>query len=98
MLETEYIKPLKRKLISNNIKLGTFDIETVVKKGEHKAYLFSFYDGKEHFSFFSNNASELFESILKRKYRNYTFYAHNLSRFDIVFIFRDLAELKKTRL
>ena len=46
-------------------------------------------------SWFSNTATPLFEHLLTRKYRGYEVYAHNLSRFDIVFLFKDLAKLNK---
>ena len=92
-IKTEFITKLKPIRVTKP-KIGTFDIETIVNNGKHKPYLYSFYDGKNSYSCFSDNASSLFSKILTRKYRNYTFYAHNLSRFDIVFLFKDIADLK----
>ena len=47
------------------------------------------FDGKNKYSWFSCNASELFKTILQSKYKNYSaaaqpvaVYAHNLSSFD----------------
>ena len=42
----------------------TIDIETIVKDGVHKPYLFSMFDGKNAYSFFNNNASDLLNFIL----------------------------------
>lgn len=52
------------------------------------------YDGKKTFSWFNNNPKDLYKHILRRKYDGYTIYAHNLSLFDIVFLFKYLPELK----
>ena len=52
------------------------------------------YDGRKSFSWFSESPSQLFDRLLTRKYKNYNVYAHNLSRFDIVFIFKYLSTLK----
>ena len=79
-IKTEFITKLKQVRITKP-KIGTLDIETIVKDGKHKPYLYSFYDGKNSYSWFADNATQLFEHILKPKYRNYTFYAHNFSRF-----------------
>lgn len=93
-IKTEFIKKLNPRKINKTVRIGTFDIETVVHNGEHKAYLYCFYDGKNKYSIFANTATELFEKLLVRKYSGFTFYAHNLSRFDIVFLFKDIAALK----
>ena len=52
------------------------------------------YDGHKSFSWFSDSPEQLFDRLLTRKYKNYNVYAHNLSRFDIVFIFKYLSTLK----
>ena len=52
------------------------------------------FDGKKSFSWFTDSPQQLFDTLLTRKYRNYNVYAHNLSRFDVVFIFKYFATLK----
>ena len=82
--------------VPNLSKIGTFDIETVVREGIHMPYLYSFFDGVKHFSWFASSGSDLLKHLLKSNtYRNYTVFAHNLSRFDIVFLLRDIARLKE---
>nr|YP_010561573.1 hypothetical protein OSR58_mgp17 [Ganoderma flexipes]UYX56944.1 hypothetical protein [Ganoderma flexipes] len=54
------------------------------------------YDGKKIYSFFTESPEPFFNAILKRKYRGYTIYAHNLSKFDIIFVFNYLAKLSFT--
>lgn len=82
-----------------NPKIGTFDIETIVKDGIHKAYLYSFYDGKVAHSFFADNPGDILpclnmlRGMLKQKYNAYTFYAHNFSSFDINFMLSALSIL-----
>ncbi len=51
------------------------------------------YDGKIKKSYFTESPEELFNDILRRKYRGYTVYAHNLSKFDLIFLFKYLAKL-----
>lgn len=92
-LKTSFLKPLKIKKISKP-KIITIDIETIVREGIHKPYLFSLFDGKERKSFFSDNALDLLRFLLKRKYNGYDIYAHNLSHFDIIFLLKDMAKLK----
>ena len=52
------------------------------------------YDGYKSYSFFSESPELLFKQLLRRKYRGYTVYAHNLSRFDIIFLFKYIANLQ----
>ena len=47
------------------------------------------YDGVKRYSFFSNNPDQLFNALLRRKYKGYTGYAHNLSKFDIFFYLKN---------
>lgn len=75
------------------LKAGTLDIETVLKNGKHVPYLFSFFDGSKHYSFF-DSPQGLFDTMLKAKYRGFTIYAHNLSKFDIVFLFKHICKLQ----
>nr|CAI9430479.1 DNA polymerase [Fomitopsis pinicola] len=92
-LPTKYLSKLNPKKISFP-KIITFDIETVLIDNVHKPYLYSMYDGRKAFSWFSDSPSQLFDRLLSRKYKNYNVYAHNLSRFDVVFIFKYLSTLR----
>ena len=75
-------------------KFITIDIETIKNSlGLLTPYCYSFYDGKIKKSFFTESPKELFDALLRRKYRGYTVYAHNLSKFDLIFIFKYLAKL-----
>ena len=85
-LPTKYLSKLNPQKISKP-KIITFDIETLLIDNVHKPYLYSMYDGRKSFSWFSESPSQLFDRLLTRKYKNYIVYAHNLSRFDVVFIF-----------
>lgn len=98
------IKPLKTEFIekiavskSINKKIGTLDIETVVKNNVQIPYLYAFYDGLNNsvISFFSNSPEGLFNHILHWKFKGYTIYAHNLSSFDVVFLFKYITNLEK---
>ena len=93
-IKTNSLGKLKMKPISKP-KIITTDIETKVTNGVHKAYLFSMFDGKETFSWFSENAIELLEHLLQRKYEGYNVYAHNLSNFDIIFLLKDISKFRK---
>ena len=39
------------------------------------------------FTWFSESPSQLFTTLLSRKYKGYYIFAHNLSRFDITFFY-----------
>nr|YP_009355785.1 ypothetical protein [Fomitopsis palustris]BAX08580.1 ypothetical protein [Fomitopsis palustris] len=84
-LPTKYLSKLNPKKIFRP-KIITFDIETLLINNVHKPYLYSMYDGHKSFTWFSDSPSQLFDRLLSRKYKNYNVYAHNLSRFDVVFI------------
>uniref|UniRef100_A0A896YUU9 DNA polymerase n=1 Tax=Coniophora puteana TaxID=80637 RepID=A0A896YUU9_9AGAM len=95
------VKPTKTKYLESLLpaqpepaRIGTLDIETIVKDGVHTPYLFAFYDGTNSYTWFEKDSKKLFEFILKRKYSGYTIFAHNLSRFDVVFLFKNIAQLK----
>ena len=92
-INTDFIKKVRK---SKKVapRIITIDIETIVKDGVHKAYLFSMYDGNKTYSWFSKDAKPLFDMVLRPKYKGYQIYAHNLSRFDIIFLFKDIADLK----
>jgi hypothetical protein len=52
------------------------------------------YDGKNKYSWFSENPEELFNQLLQPKYYGYSVYAHNLSNLDIIFIFKYISYLR----
>lgn len=52
------------------------------------------YDGNNKYSWFTNKPNNLFKQLLQPKYFDYSVYAHNLSHFDIIFIFKYIANLK----
>jgi hypothetical protein len=91
--KTKYLKPLDVKK-QKAIKIATFDIETLLKDGEMVPFLYSMYDGKDRFSWFTSSPQPLFDQLLRRKYTGYHVYAHNLSSFDAVFILKYIASLK----
>lgn len=97
-LKTKFLDKIKKQQLKAP-KIMTIDIETKVVDGVHIPYLFSIYDGKNTFSSFVDFAkdgpTELFNYILRSKYKGYTIYAHNLSLFDIVFLLNYL-NLKKS--
>ena len=95
-IKTKYLKKIKANKKSVN-KIITFDIETINKNGTLVPILFSMFDGVKTYSFFGEDPKPLFNSPkgLSRKYRGYSVYAHNLSRFDIIFIFKYIASLRK---
>ena len=92
-LPTKYLSKLNPKKISRP-KIITFDIETLLINNSHKPYLYSMYDGCKSYSWFTDSPEQLFDRLLSKKYKNYIVYAHNLSRFDVVFIFKYLSTLK----
>ena len=96
-LRTKFLQPIikeKSKLLN---KIITIDTETLNKNGTLIPYLYCLYDGKKSYSFFGNDPviirKQLFDKLLSRKYRGYSVYAHNLSRFDIIFLFKYVADL-----
>uniref|UniRef100_A0A896Z909 DNA polymerase n=1 Tax=Coniophora puteana TaxID=80637 RepID=A0A896Z909_9AGAM len=99
-IKTSFMKPLEvpKDKEGNELPVGLFngatlDIETVLKAGKHVPYLFSFYDGANRYSFFENEGKNLFKTMLNSRYRGRTVYAHNLSRFDIIFLFKTIGSL-----
>lgn len=53
------------------------------------------FDGKISYSWFTSSPEKLFNELLRSKYYRYSVYAHNLSRFDIVFLFKYISSLSK---
>lgn len=94
VLPTSFLSKLDLKKDKVNNKIITFDIETLLKDNVHKPYLYSMFDGKQRFSWFTDSPDLLFKQLLKRKYKGFIAYAHNLSRFDIVFLFNHLSSLQ----
>jgi DNA polymerase type B, organellar and viral len=95
-LKTDFLQPKQpASLLSTNPKIITFDLETITSAsdGLMTPFLASMYDGKDKFSWFSDSPEELFKELLRNKYYDYSAYAHNLSRFDLVFLFKYIASL-----
>ena len=91
-LNTKYLPKIKKEA-RKKAKFITIDIETIKNSlGILTPYCYSMYDGKIKKSFFSESPEELFNALLRRKYRGYTVYAHNLSKFDLIFLFKYLAK------
>jgi len=99
-------KFINRTKISKNIvnNFITLDIETYIKDGLMTPYLICFYDGKDFFSFYLSNYNSVEEmmidclkSILVRKYNYYKVYAHNMAKFDIIFLLKYLVKLGKIK-
>jgi len=91
-------KSSKSKNLVNNFI--TIDIETYITDGLMTPYLICFYDGKIFFSFYLSDYNSVEEmmldclkSILIRKYKGYSVYAHNLAKFDIIFLLKYLVKL-----
>lgn len=92
-LATKYLPKIKKEA-RKPAKFITIDIETIKNSlGILTPYCYSFYDGKIKKSFFTESPKELFDALLRRKYRGYTVYAHNLSKFDLIFLFKHFAKL-----
>jgi len=98
-IKTKFIKQsAKSKYLLNNFI--TIDIETSIVNGLLTPYLICFYDGKNFLSFYLSDYNSVeqmmldcLKSILKRKYKGYNVYAHNLGKFDIIFLFKYLLKL-----
>ncbi len=85
--------------------IGTLDLETYIYKGISKVYAIGFYT-KQYFKqsniFYINpntlDSNELIlkciDSMLVPKFSGYTFYVHNLGRYDIVFLLKPLINKK----
>lgn len=94
-IPTKYLSKLKNKKFNLKInKIITFDIETLLINNVQVPYLYSMFDGQKSYSWFTDSPEQLFKQLLTKKYKNYLVYAHNLSKFDLVFIFKYLSTLK----
>jgi hypothetical protein len=102
-IKTKFIsKSSNSKNLVNNFI--TIDIETSIVDGLLTPYLICFYDGKNFFSFYLSDYNSVEEmmlnclkSILIRKYKGYSVYAHNLAKFDIIFLLKYLVKLGKIK-
>jgi len=98
-LKTKFISKTKKSkdLVNNFI---TIDIETYIVDGLMTPYLICFYDGKNFYYFYLSDYKSVEEmmlnclkSILIRKYKGYSVYAHNLAKFDIIFLLKYLVKV-----
>ena len=98
-VKTNFIKQTKKSksLINNFI---TLDIETFIKNNILTPYCISIYDGKNIENFYLSDYSNIdnmifsaLKSIMIRKYNGYNIYMHNMSKFDIIFLFKYLLKL-----
>jgi len=93
-LKTEFLQPKKPTNVLSEPRIITFDLETITNSdGLMKPFLFSMYDGEDKFSWFTDRPELLFNELLRSKYFGYSVYAHNLSRFDLIFLFKYLAQI-----
>lgn len=84
------------KLIFTDNRIGTFDIETYYNSyGKSKTYALGFYTNDTIKTFYIDEnldsdslIMKCLDSMLIEKYSGFTFYVHNLGRFDIYFILR----------
>jgi hypothetical protein len=105
--EILFTKEIKSKFISKtkNVKtltnnFITIDIETIINNGLLTPYLIAFFDGKNLSSFYLSDFESVeqmmltcLKSLLIRKYDGFKIYAHNLAKFDIIFLFKYLLKL-----
>lgn len=82
-------------------KIITLDIETTTRNGVLIPYCICYTDGIKPKSFYltdfknvSDMISTCIMSLLIRKYDGYKVYVHNLSNFDGIFLFREIADIK----
>jgi DNA polymerase type B, organellar and viral len=88
-----------------NTNIGVLDLETYEDDGIAKCYAIGFYSSldentKTYYINKDLDSVELinrcFEEILRPKYKDITFYVHNLGRFDAPFILKSLTLFNKT--
>jgi len=97
--KTKFISKTKNvKTLTNNFI--TIDIETIINNGLLTPYLIAFYDGKNLSSYYLSDFESVeqmmltcLKSILIRKYDGYKIYAHNLAKFDVIFLLKYLVKL-----
>lgn len=82
----------------------TMDLETRTLNNVMSIVCISYYDGVDFHSFYLNNYTSqsdmiacVFKELCTRKYTGYRIYFHNLSKFDAVFLLKDLTTLYKIK-
>jgi hypothetical protein len=98
-IKTKFISKTKNvKTLTNNFI--TIDIETIINNGLLTPYLIAFFDGKNLSSFYLSDFESVeqmmltcLKSLLIRKYDGFKIYAHNLAKFDIIFLLKYLLKL-----
>jgi hypothetical protein len=90
------------KLIHPNYKYGTLDLETFKLDGKSYVYCLGFYTEGDLKMFYIDEDLQYdglilrcLDAMLADKYNGYTFYVHNLARFDIYFILPALNRFDK---
>jgi hypothetical protein len=92
------------KEIIANPNIGTIDLETTSSE-KPRCYSIGFYtnlDDKPKTFYIDKDIDSCklvhscFEEMMRHKYRNVTFYAHNLGKFDAVFILKELILFNQT--
>lgn len=85
----------------SNPNIGTLDLETYVVDKISKVYALGFYTKQHKLKTFYINPETLdsnelilncIDSMLTAKYSGYTFYVHNLGRYDVVFLLKTLIQ------
>lgn len=103
-IKTNFIPKVNR-TSKKDIKIGTFDIETYPLTAgstvELRPYAIAFYDGVSVNSYYLSDykndiemITEALSGMLSPKYKGFTFFAHNMSGFDGVFILDILSNFK----
>jgi hypothetical protein len=98
-IKSKFISKTKNvKTLTNNFI--TIDIETIINNGLLTPYLIAFFDGKNLSSFYLSDFESVeqmmlscLKSLLIRKYDGFKIYAHNLAKFDIIFLLKYLVKL-----
>jgi hypothetical protein len=95
------IKPCKEM----KTKILTLDIETRAINNILTPILISIYNGKRLFSYYLSDYDNVDQMIIaalihlcQKKYHDHVIYAHNLSKFDGIFLLKSLSKLGNTKL
>ena len=95
------MKGRQTKMMNPDWRIGTMDLETYVVGGISKTYALGFYVKDSMNTFYIDkdlNSDSLIlmclDAMLIDKYNGYTFYIHNLERYDVYFIFRVLVKAR----
>ena len=89
----------------SDYKFGVLDLETYVNKyGISKVYCLGFYTKNNVNIYYVDKSLDsesliikCIDSMLKEKYNNYSFYVHNLGRFDITFLLKVIISLHESQ-